>query len=863
MAILSSRSLDNENAKKYGILALETAIKTKDWHLIASSNIMLGNQFFKNNDFNLSLKYYLVADSLYTLNKEEDRFLANSYDNISSIYTDIKDKKALIYLEKSNEIYRHLNDKEGLGYNYILKGIYYNNINEHKQAIINFEKAIVFYQDYGDVFRLIDAQTRLINSYSVVGNYKKAEVILKDVEENLINSEGKDDFVSFYLNGGKLYLNMKQYNRAIDFFNKAYKIINKNENNFFIAHNKQVKKGLTDAYSGKKDYKNAFKYSQLYLQVNDSIYKKNNIAITKELETKYQSEKKEQEIVILKSENKLVEQQKLIQRNQLLGVLSLTALTGIFFFFLYRNRRKTTIKLQELDIAKSSFFTNISHEFRTPLTLISGPIQQQLNNKDLSIDERTNFEMANRNTNRLLVLVDQILDISKVESGNLKLKVTNSKIIPLIGAITDSFLFTTKQKGIDYKINKKQSNIDAWFDRDVLEKIITNLISNAVKYTPENGKIECNIKNKKNKIYFIIKNSGKGMSKEQLEKVFNRFYQINEDNKGTGIGLALVKELVLLHKGTIDVKSVPNNWTTFTVKLPITKKAFKENEIAIDKVSEVLEKQTYYTDTTQKDTIIENDNAKKDKPILLIVDDNIDIRTYITSIFKSHYTILQAENGQKGIDIAIQQVPDIIISDIMMPIKNGIELCNTLKVDERTSHIPIILLTAKAGEENEIEGIKTGADDYITKPFNNKLLTLKVEKLLENIKKLQERFSQEVFLKSTEISISSTDELFLNRLQDILDAKLVESTFNTEVFCKSISMSRMQLHRKLKALFNMTTSEFIRSQRLKLAADLLKNSDVTVSQVGYSVGFNDPAYFSKRFKETYNYTPTQYAKRGN
>ncbi|OUS02496.1 hypothetical protein A9Q86_03045 [Flavobacteriales bacterium 33_180_T64] len=858
LAILSSRNFNYGDAEKYGKLALEAANKTKDWHLIASSNIMLGNQFYKKTDFNLSLKYYLVADSLYTLNKEEDRFLANSYDNIGSIYTDIKDKKAIIYIEKSNKIYQRLNDKEGVGYNYILKGIYFSSIDEHKQAISNFEKAIVFYQGYGDDFRLIDSQTRLINSYSAIGDYKKAEIVLKDVEENLINSEGKDDFVSFYLNGGQLYLDMKQYEKAIIFFNKAYGIINKNENDFFIAHNKEVKKGLTNAYIGKKDYKNALKYSQLYLQINDSIYKKNNIAITKELEAKYQTEKKEQQIVILKSQNELVEQQQKNQRNQLLGVAGLTSLAGLFFFFLFRNRQKTTKKLQELDKAKSNFFANISHEFRTPLTMISGPLQSQLLKDNLKEEDKSTFKMMHRNSTRLLSLVDQLLDISKIEAGNLQLKVSENRLTPFIGSLADGFTFKAHEKEIDYIIHHNPTEVDTYFDVDIMEKIVVNLLSNAIKYTPEKGAIVCNITIKKNALHFAVKNTGKGLSKEDITTIFERFYQINENAQGVGIGLALVKELVALHKGSITVESIPNDWTTFKVVIPIGKESFAKNEFVSQDVSikskqEISDKQAYNTIEIGNDV-----EEKEENPILLIVDDNADIRTYVSHLFKSTYTILKAKDGQEGVDLAIEHIPDIIISDIMMPIKNGIDLCNTLKADERTSHIPIILLTAKAGEENKIEGVKTGADDYVTKPFNEELLHLRVEKLIEIRKKLQLRYSQEVILRPKDVAITPIDEQFLKRLQKVLDNKLIESSFSIEDFSNTLGMSRMQLHRKLKALTGLSATEFIRSQRLKLAAQLLKKSKINVSQVGYSVGFNDHAYFSKCFKEMYHCTPTEY-----
>jgi len=358
------------------------------------------------------------------------------------------------------------------------------------------------------------------------------------------------------------------------------------------------------------------------------------------------------------------------------------------------------------------------------------------------------------------------------------------------------------------------------------------------------------------------------LSKEEQDKVFERFYQLNENKQGVGIGLALVKELVNLHKGKITVESIPNEWTTFKVIIPIHKEVFNEKEIedkvAIRSTDEEMINLEDLDETSKVDMVTDTSKDSDsqqdlDNPILLIVDDNADIRTYMSTIFKDIYTILTAKNGQEGIDLAIAHIPDIIISDIMMPVKNGIELCNTIKVDERTSHIPIILLTAKAGEENEIEGIKTGADDYVTKPFNEELLQLRVEKLIEGRKKLQERYSQEVILKPKDIAITSVDEQFLQRLQKVLDDKLVESSFSIENFSQAVGMSRMQLHRKLKALTGLSATEFIRSQRLKLAAQLLKKSEINVSQVGYSVGFNDHAYFSKCFKEMYHCTPTEYA----
>lgn len=543
-------------------------------------------------------------------------------------------------------------------------------------------------------------------------------------------------------------------------------------------------------------------------------------------------------------------------------------LSSLIFLFLYLKYKQQVTQnnlkaISILNVAKSRLFASVSHEFRTPLTLISGPIQKQLKKEGLEKGERNNLEMMQRNTERLLSLVDQLLDISKIESGKLNLQISKNNILSFIDILSKGFNFSADQKEISYVINVNTKDVETWFDKDVVEKITINLLSNAIKYTPNKGAIICNAYIQNKQFYFEVRNTGKGLTKNETEKIFERFYQVDEHQQGTGIGLSLVKDLTKLHKGTITVESTVNKWTVFSVVLPIDKASFSKIEISKDIITTKTPKYVGIeanNNNNNLEDLEENDSINsQENPILLIVEDNADLRTYVSSIFNNDYTILQAQNGQVGIDMAIEHVPDIIISDIMMPIKNGIELCNTLKVDERTSHIPIILLTAKIGDENKLEGIKTGADDYITKPFNHDLLLLKVKKLLENLKKLQERYSKEVVIKASDVIISTTDELFLERIQAVLDSKLIESTFNTEDFCKNVGMSRMQLHRKLKAFFGMTTSEFIRSERLKLAAKLLLESDVNVSQIGYTVGFNDHAYFSKRFKEIYHCTPTEYA----
>ncbi|VAV84277.1 DNA-binding response regulator, AraC family, partial [hydrothermal vent metagenome] len=486
---------------------------------------------------------------------------------------------------------------------------------------------------------------------------------------------------------------------------------------------------LSQSFGKLKDYKDAFKYLNKAFILQDSLNANKQDNLTLELEKKYQTQKKEQEIVLLKS-------QKANQRNVLIGVISLISLISLFFFFLFRNRQKTAKKLKELDKAKSNFFANISHEFRTPLTLISMPIQEALHDNSLTEKKRSQFEMAQRNSERLLSLVNQVLELSKIDSGDLKLQIQEGNILQLISGLSDSFSFSAKQNHITFKKNIDTQTHSSWFDKDAIEKIVVNLLSNAIKYTPRKGYVVCNASVKESKLYLEIKNSGVGLTKVELKAIFQRFYQTNEQNQGSGIGLSLVKELVELHKGHITVSSEPNKWTIFKVVLSIDKNDFSSKQI-IKTPSDKGEVDIPIISSLNSE--VDDEFSDNEKPILLIVEDNTDLITLIQQHFEASYNVLTAPNGDIGVKLALEHIPDLIISDIMMPVKDGIELTKTLKNNECTAHIPVILLTAKADIESHYEGVNTGADDYITKPFDNKLLDLKVKKLIKSRRKLQER----------------------------------------------------------------------------------------------------------------------------
>jgi len=842
-----------ESAKK----SLAIAKENKLWKEQAYVNSILGEIYHQDmKKEEQALQYLLQSDSIYQANNYKGIDRGFTSVSIGDIYKSLeKYDESMSYYNKAKELFKE-SEYQTM---YVLGRIasLENKMKNHQKAIDLMLNCIAFYKKNNYPLKEAGFCQGISEMYFDANQkynaFKYANLSLKIRKENKSNY----GIMLSYISLAKLRLKnnepAKSYLLAKNGFQKANELAS-------ITEQKEALEILQRSAAKLKKYKEAYNYLVDYNVFKDSISKNESLAKTKELEAKYSNQKKEREIALLKSEKKITELKNKSSRKLLLAGLGILSLVALSFFFLYKNRKKASKKLRELDKAKSSFFTNISHEFRTPLTLISGTIQKELTHKDLTESKRASFEMIQRNSKSLLSLVNQLLDISKVESATLKLSVSQSDLLTFTGVLSDSFTDLAKQKNINYQVYYKPTAIKTWYDKQVIEKILVNLLANAFKYTPIKGKVISSAEIVGKSFHFEIKNTGKPLTTNEIKRIFNRFYQIDDKASGTGIGLSLVKELVKLHKGTVQVKNLDDKWIVFTLQIPINLEAYKHKEVQenteyIESIPSLNNKKNTSEQTEQ---LIENST---DKPLLLIVDDHADIRKFLGDLFKESYQILKARNGQEGIDIALEQIPDLIISDIMMPVKNGIELCNTLKVDERTSHIPIIILTAKKGEEHTIKGIQTGADDYMTKPFNNELLQLKVKKLLENVKKLQKRYSQELILKPTDIAISSVDELFLEKLQTVIDTSLVESSFSTNDFCHAVNMSRMQLHRKIKALFGITTTQFIRNQRLKLAKDLLQNSDVNISQIAYEVGFNDPTYFSKCFKEVYDCTPTEYVKK--
>ncbi len=524
---------------------------------------------------------------------------------------------------------------------------------------------------------------------------------------------------------------------------------------------------------------------------------------------------------------------------------------------------------------KIQFFTNISHEFRTPLTLILGTLDQlkKLNIKDNYITKQLNI--LNKNAERLLKLINELMNFRKIEAQKVSLNIYEHDIVSFLKDILIFFEGSAETKNIKLNFFAQHEQMNVFIDAIKFEKVIFNLLSNAFKFTPDNGEItlcviynEC-IEDNIRCIEISVKDTGIGIPENELELIFEQFHNIDQNGyssiTSTGIGLAFSKRIVTLHHGNISVKSEVNKGSTFTIQLPSNAAAYKNNEIINDMaafnsfehlVSEELD--NLPEQTVNQINVIE-DNAE----VLLVVEDNKDVVQMLKDNFVKDFEIITAYNGKEGLALAKKYKPNIIISDIMMPIMDGNEMTKLLKSDIDTSHIPIILLSAKTTEENKIEGLECGADYYITKPFNFKILELKLKNIIKNREKIKEHFSKDILFFKNEPRIKDLDKAFLQKVIAQAEMQILDSNLSVENLGKTFGMNRLTFYRKIKTITGLAPSEFIKTIQLHKASDLLKNSDLTISEIAFKVGFETPSYFTKCFKNVFKVKPSEYQKNFN
>ena len=519
--------------------------------------------------------------------------------------------------------------------------------------------------------------------------------------------------------------------------------------------------------------------------------------------------------------------------------------------------------IHEIDSLKIKFFTNISHEFRTPLTLIMAPVEKLLSQAKDKPEEKY-LKLIEQNAKRLLQMVNQLLDFRKLEVQGFTYNPSFGDIVTFLGETVSSFNNLSEQKHVQLVFRSTIQELTTYFDKDKLEKIMFNLLSNAFKFTPGHGQVavllsvESNSKEQNNSnidstLIIQVKDTGIGIPPDKIEKIFTRFFQVDSTGqveKGTGIGLSLVAEFVKLHEGEISVTSEIGQGSCFTVRMPVN-----SSNIPAESVNEVEEEINPYPAAIQDSNDV---HSTSDRPVLLIAEDNDDLRFYLKDNLLQKYQIYEASNGEEALKTITKITPDLIISDIMMPLMDGIELCRRIKSDRTICHIPFILLTAKTSEQQQLEGIETGADDYLTKPFNFQILEAKIANIINLRRNSRQLFRNKLHIEPHEITVTSLDEQFMRKALDLVEKNMSVTEYSIETMSRDLGMSRTLLYKKLLALTGKPPLEFLRSLRLKRAALLLSKSQMNISEIAFQVGFNDPKYFSKHFKNEFGVIPSKY-----
>lgn len=518
-------------------------------------------------------------------------------------------------------------------------------------------------------------------------------------------------------------------------------------------------------------------------------------------------------------------------------------------------------QLEEATHAKLVFFTNVSHDFRTPLTLVADPVEQLLEDKTLTPRQQSLLKVVHKNVHILLRLVNQILDFRKYENDKLELVRANMNLRVQLQEWSHSFQTLALKKHIHFvlEVNDDRADYLMAVDAEKMERVYFNLLSNAFKFTPENGTITVTLSTLTKEeggryARLVVADTGSGISVQHIRHIFDRFYQIDVNHAGSGIGLALAKAFVELHGGEITADSVEGKGTVFTVDIPMT----VVEEPSADLVQEPrITQQTVVEELEDMET--EEQIPDENKECILIIDDNADVRDYVKSLLKEEYTVIEAPDGRAGLKKAMKYVPDAIICDVMMPVMDGLECCRKLKTELQTSHIPVMLLTACSLDEQRIQGFECGADSYISKPFNSKLLLVRLRNLMDNHKRLKQFFGDKTTLSKE--PVSDVDKGFVDRFRELIEENLADSELSVEDLGSKMGLSRVQLYRKIKALTNYSPNELVRIARLKKAASLLASSEKTISEITYEVGFTSPSYFTKCYKDYFGESPTDFLKR--
>ncbi len=774
--------------------------------------------------------------------------------NLANFYYDISDPERpqkMRALMKEIEGY-----PESLGAKKVLAHVYSNYGN---QVALPYDSALFYTQKSIDLHPVVKDTLLLMLNYKNLSMFYKRQGKLSDCITAGYEAVRISQFLPLYLLNGQNYFHLadclisnerlqearSQIGKMCDWLDRIDPIT---EHQRYLS----LAKDISYLYERIDDPENALHFQKKYTEVLESGYRQKWEMEIRSLEVLTKTREKENKILALELKSK---NEKFRNRQLWWGVGGLIFLTAFLFLF-YRYRQKylsrEADRLKELDAFKTRLYTNITHEFRTPLTVILGMTKLIADNPSEWLHQGA--DAIRRNGRQLLDLVNQMLDLAKLESGTLSLHRRRGDLVLFLKYLTQAFQSFAAAKKIHLRFDSEPATLEMDFDPDKLTKVFSNLISNALKFTPEDGHIDIRITGGENQAEVRIADTGTGIPAAYLPYIFDRFYQgqhgSDRQAEGTGIGLTLAKELIHLMGGTITVKSSPGRGTEFTVLLPVQlETADRWNPVDSENAGADLALPT-----------LENP-VEEDLPVALIIEDNKDVVQYLSACLKNQYNLEIAFDGKRGIEKALELVPDIVISDVMMPEKDGFEVCSTLKQDLRTSHIPIVLLTARADKTSRMDGLEQGADVYLEKPFDQEELEVRLRKLIELRKRLREKYQAADLDQVMPGKETDPELLFLKQLEQVVLANLDNDDFKVEPdLCRAMTMSRPQLYRKIKAIKDQSPSEFLRTVRMQRARQLLQRTGISVSEVARQVGFKEHSHFTQVYHTTFGETPSDMRK---
>ena len=872
-------------------LALPYFESLNDQEGIAKAYCNIGLNLKNLGQLSQAIDYYFK--SLKVVEQLGDRKqMANLYNNIGVVFkTQERYDQALYYYWQSFQKSAGLDLRNQAGA-LLNIGQIYQLKNEYTQAISYLNKARSRFVTMNESKGLVMCDNDLGLIYCKLKQYGQGETFIRRALKTGEERSYIPNVITSLLLLGDMRLKTNRAAESFAFFDKAYSLAEK-------THQQQsraiVYKGLAEANARTGHFAKAYQFQSQWIALKDSTFTEESSKKVTQIQAQYNSEKKQAQIELLQKEQQVAT----LWRNSIgTGLLACLLIAGLVVSRQRLKIRKDTVllaqselvahknelletqthllekqarQLQELDEAKSRFFINVTHEFRTPLTLILGTLSQKmydLEGQTQIVMLHSEASVMHRNAQRLLQLINQLLDLAKMESGQMVLHLQTHDIRPLLKLSVALFSSLADQRNIHLSVQLPPEPLPVSHDAAQLENVITNLLANAFKFTPDGGTIHLQADTVSVENQFVVQltldDSGSGIAPDQCERIFERFYQGAasrvDGQPGTGVGLSLVKEILLLHHGTIHIDPKTEPGIRFVLRLPLTPMEAPPLAPANGiKFLVPVSERPAGTPADSTELLTKTDNAGW--PLLLIVEDNADVRTFVSNQLQKHYRVLESQNGLLGLKVAQENLPDLIISDWMMPDMDGLELCHQIKTDERTSHIPFLLLTALSAPDKRLEGLETGADDYLTKPFDARELLVRIQNLIASRQRLHERFSREIRVQPKDITVTSADEKFLLRVIKAVEENMANADFTPYQFGLEVGLSRMQLHRKLVALTGQATGDFIRVMRLKRAAQLLEGQAGGVSEIAYGVGFNSMSYFSKCFREQFGVTPNEYHDR--